>query len=61
VSIDSGCLIDAMDNWDVGSCNIPSAFMQAEIDEEIHIKFKGELVDMLISFDELYSCCVTYE
>jgi hypothetical protein len=58
VSIESlslSCLIDAMENQDVGTCDIPVAFMQVEIDEEIHIKFEGELTDLLISVDESYS------
>jgi hypothetical protein len=50
-----------MENWDVGTCDIPAAFMQAEIGEEIHIKFEQELVDLLISVDESYSFCVIYE
>jgi hypothetical protein len=36
VSIESltlSCLIDVMENRDVGTCDIPAAFMQAEIDE----------------------------
>jgi hypothetical protein len=48
-----------MENQDVGTCDIPAAFMQAEIDEEIHIKFEGELTDLLISVDKSYSRCVT--
>jgi hypothetical protein len=44
-----------MENRDVGTCYIPAAFMQSEIDEEIHINFEGELRDLLISVDESYS------
>jgi hypothetical protein len=64
VSIESlalSCLIDAMENQDVGTWDIPAAFMQAEIDEEVHIKFKQEFVYLLISVNESYSGCVTYE
>jgi Reverse transcriptase (RNA-dependent DNA polymerase) len=64
VSIESltlSCLINAMENRDVGTCDIPAAFMQAEIDEEVHIKLEGELTDLLISVDESYSCCITFE
>jgi hypothetical protein len=42
--------MDAMENRDVGTCNIPVAFMQVEIDEEVHIKFEQELVDLLNKF-----------
>jgi hypothetical protein len=64
VSIESltlSCLIGAMENQDVGTCNILAAFMQAEIDEEIYIKFEGELTYLLISVDESDSQCVTLE
>jgi hypothetical protein len=54
------CLINAMERPDVATCDIPAAFMQADIDEEIHIKFKGKLVDLLISIDLSYSECVLY-
>jgi hypothetical protein len=57
VSIESlvlSCLIDAIEGRDVATCDIPGAFMQAEIDEEVHIKFEGELVDLLITVDNTY-------
>jgi Reverse transcriptase (RNA-dependent DNA polymerase) len=50
-----------MENWDAGTCDILAAFMQAEIDKDVHIKFERELVDLLISVDESYSRCITYE
>jgi Reverse transcriptase (RNA-dependent DNA polymerase) len=64
VSIESltlSCLIDAMENRDVGVCDRPAASMQAEIGKEVHIKFERELVDLLISIDESYSRCITYK
>ena len=54
VSIESlllSCMIDALEGRDVATCDIPGAFMQADIDEEIHVKFDGELVDLMIQND----------
>jgi hypothetical protein len=50
-----------MENRDVATCDITAAFMQANIDEEIHIKFEGELVDLLVSIDTSYTDCILYE
>ena len=36
------CMIDAMQGCDVATLDIPGVFMQAMIDEEIHIKFDRE-------------------
>ena len=36
------CMIDAMEGRDVATLDIPGAFMQAMIDEEVHIKFDGD-------------------
>jgi hypothetical protein len=44
------CMIDAMEDCDVATLDIPGAFtrcMQAMIDEEVHIKFDGKLIDLL--------------
>ena len=45
------CMIDAMEKRDVATLDIPGAFMQADIDEEVHIKFDGELIDLLCQVD----------
>jgi hypothetical protein len=42
------CMIDAMEDCYIVTCDIPGAFMLADIDELIHIKLEGELVDLLI-------------
>jgi hypothetical protein len=42
------CMIDAMEDRYVVTCDIPGAFMHADIDELIHIKLEGELMDLLI-------------
>ena len=55
------CMIDAMENQYVITCDIPGAFMHADIDELIHIKLDGELVDLLIKLDPTYKEFVTIE
>ena len=42
------CLIDAMEERYVITCDIPGAFMQADIDELIHVKLEGELAEILV-------------
>jgi Reverse transcriptase (RNA-dependent DNA polymerase) len=55
------CMIDAMEDRYVVTCDIPGAFMHADIDELIHIKLEGELVDLLIRLDATYKEFVTVE
>jgi hypothetical protein len=43
--------IDAMEGRDVATVDIPGAFMQADIDEVVHIKFEGEIAEMLVKMD----------
>jgi Reverse transcriptase (RNA-dependent DNA polymerase) len=54
-------MIDAMEGRDIATCDIPAAFMQADIDEEIHVKFDGELVDLLLKVDPMLARYVTIE
>jgi hypothetical protein len=47
--------IDAMEERDVATVDIPGAFMQADIDEVVHVKFEGEIAEMLVKLDpQLY-------
>jgi hypothetical protein len=55
------CMIDAMEDCDVATLDIPGAFMQAMIDEEVHIKFDGELIDLLCQVDPSLSKFVRIE
>ena len=55
------CIIDALEGRNVVTMDIPGAFMQADIDELIHVKLVGELADLLIKVDPSYSQFVTYE
>lgn len=55
-------IIDAMENREVAVVDVPGAFMQADMDEEVHVKFTGRMVDLLLEIDhEMYEPCVTYE
>jgi Reverse transcriptase (RNA-dependent DNA polymerase) len=54
--------IDAMEGRDVATVDIPGAFMQADIDEVVHVKFEGELAEILVKLDpKLYRKYVTDE
>jgi hypothetical protein len=43
--------IDAMEERDVATVDIPGAFMQADIDEVVHIRFEGKIAEMLVKMD----------
>ncbi len=47
----TGWVIDAMEGCDVATVDIPGAFMQADIDEVVHVKFEGEIAEMLVKLD----------
>jgi hypothetical protein len=43
--------VDTMEGRDVVTVDIPGAFMQADIDEVLHVKFEGEIAEMLVRMD----------
>jgi hypothetical protein len=43
--------IDAMEGRDVATVDIPGAFVQADMDEVVHVKFEGEMAEMLVKLD----------
>jgi hypothetical protein len=50
------CVIDAKEHRKVVTCDIPGAFMQANIHETVHIKLEGPLAQLLTKVDpELYT------
>jgi hypothetical protein len=54
VSIESVMLsatIDAMEELNVDTIYIPGAFMQADIDEVVHVRFEVEIAKMLVRMD----------
>jgi hypothetical protein len=47
--------INAMEECDLATVDIPGAFMQADIDEVVHVKFEGKIAKMLVRMDpQLY-------
>ena len=56
------CLMDAIEGRYVATADIPGAFLQATMDEDVWIKFEGEMVDIIVSINrKLYgSCMCTY-
>ena len=55
------CIIDAMEHRDVATVDIPGAFMQADMDELVHLKIEGELAELLVRVDPKYREMITYE
>ena len=61
-SVILSCVIDALEGRDVATVDIPGAFMQADMDEEVHIKLEGPMADILIKLDpKFYSQYVVIE
>ena len=54
-------MIDAKENRKVMTCDIPSAFMQANIYEQLILKFDGDLVELLVQVDPMHQLYITYE
>jgi Reverse transcriptase (RNA-dependent DNA polymerase)/Zinc knuckle len=46
------CVIDAHENRDVATVDIPGAFMHADMEDLVHMRLEGEMVDLLISIDK---------
>ena len=55
------CIMDAKEGRCVVTCDIPGAFMQADMDELIHLKLEGDIALLLIRFDPTCQQCLTYE
>ena len=55
-------VVDAWENRKVAVLDVPGAFMQVDMDELVHVRFEGEMVDKLLEIDEeLYASYVTEE
>ena len=54
-------MINAKEDHKVITCDIPGAFMQANIDKQLFLKFDGDLGELLIQVDPMYQPYVTYE
>ena len=55
-------VINALEGREVVVFDVPGAFMQANMDELVHIRLTGKMVDLLLEIDrEMYGPCVTTE
>ena len=55
-------VIDALEGREVVVLDVPGAFVQADIDELVHVRFTGEMVNMLLQIDsEMYKDYVVVE
>jgi hypothetical protein len=55
-------VIDAYERRDAAIVDVPGAFMQADMDELVLVRFTGVMVDLLLEIDyEMYSPFVVYE
>ena len=55
------CLVDAIENRYVATCDVPGAFMHSDIDEQVHLKLEGEIAELLVRVDPTYADFVTHE
>ena len=56
------CMINAAEQCDVVTVNIPGAFMQVDMDELVHVKLEGKMVDLLVKIEpKLYRKYVLIE
>jgi hypothetical protein len=55
-------VIDALEGRDVAIIDVPGAFMQADTDELMHVRFTGKMLDLLLEIDaEMYGPCIVQE
>jgi hypothetical protein len=45
------CVIDAMEGRDVATIDIPRAFMQADMEDVVHMKLEGKVAELLVRID----------
>ncbi len=44
-------VVDVMQGRDVAIIDVPGAFMQADIDDSVHVRVTGKMVDLLLDVD----------
>ena len=55
-------MIDALEGRDIAVVDVPGEFMQADMDELVHVCFTGKMVDLLLEIDKhMYGPCVVKE
>ena len=47
-SVMLSCTIDAKEERDVGIVDLPGAFMQADMEDIVHMKLEGKMAELLI-------------
>jgi hypothetical protein len=47
------CVIDAMERRYAATADIPGAFMHADMDELVHIRFEGTLAELLVRINPI--------
>jgi hypothetical protein len=50
-SVMLSCVINAMEARDVATVDIPGAFMQADMDDVVHMKLEGKMAELLVRID----------
>ena len=45
------CTIDTKEGRDVATVDIPGSFMQADMDETVHVRLEGTMAELLIKMD----------
>ena len=55
------CLVDAIENRYVATCDVPGAFMHSDIDEQLHLKLESEIPELLVKVDPTYAEFVSKE
>ena len=53
--------MDAIEGWTVLICDIPGAFMQADIDEILHLRLDGLILQGLLCIEPSYVSFVTHK
>jgi hypothetical protein len=48
------CVIDASEERDVATADIPGAFMQADMEDLVHMKLEGKMADLLLKIDDAF-------
>ena len=52
-------VVDAMERLHAVTCDMPGAFIQADMDELVHMKLEGEFVELVVKLDESYASVVS--
>ena len=61
-SVMLSCVIDAKEGRDVATVDIPGAFMQAEMEDLVHMKLEGKMAELMVRIDpKLYRQYVQVE